>query len=467
MKNVLLFLFLFSTSNLIAQIGSTTITFNDPSRTGGYGSGGGAGRQIQCEIYYPATSSGTNVQVSGNNYPVLVYGHGFVMSWDSYNNIWEYFVPKGYIVVFPRTEGSFSPVHEDFGKDLALIADTMKKLNNYSSSLFYQKLNNRVAVMGHSMGGGSSLLAAQNKTSSEINTIVNFAAAVTDPSSITAGQNITIPTFVISGQNDCVAPPAEHQRLEYDSLMSDIKIYAEIKGAGHCYFANSNFNCSFGEGTCSPNPSITREQQQDVAQLFSYYWLEYYLKDNCSAWQSLNDSLELSSRISTQFKSFNYSTSSAVINQNADSVYVTSQYSSYQWYLNGSLISGEISSAIRPSVSGNYYCVVTDAFSCSKTTNNIQFTATVLNGTIFASAITLNPNPFVNQLIINNISNSDRINEIKVVDVIGKQVVNLNSDYLPDNQKDIVVNTSELNSGIYFVNIITSSNKLSYKVVKK
>jgi hypothetical protein len=41
------------------SVGHRTMTFNDPSRTGGFGSGGGAGRQIQTEIYYPAATAGT------------------------------------------------------------------------------------------------------------------------------------------------------------------------------------------------------------------------------------------------------------------------------------------------------------------------------------------------------------------------------------------------------------------------
>ena len=45
------------------SVGHTTITFNDPTRTGGFGSGGGTGRQIQTEIYYPAASAGTGVEV--------------------------------------------------------------------------------------------------------------------------------------------------------------------------------------------------------------------------------------------------------------------------------------------------------------------------------------------------------------------------------------------------------------------
>jgi hypothetical protein len=58
------------------SIGHTTITFNDPARTGGTGSGGGAGRQIQTEIYYPAATAGVDVPVSNGNFPVITFGHG-------------------------------------------------------------------------------------------------------------------------------------------------------------------------------------------------------------------------------------------------------------------------------------------------------------------------------------------------------------------------------------------------------
>ena len=46
---LLLLLFLFTIKGIAVQalVGHTTITFNDPTRTGGFGSGGGAGRQIQ------------------------------------------------------------------------------------------------------------------------------------------------------------------------------------------------------------------------------------------------------------------------------------------------------------------------------------------------------------------------------------------------------------------------------------
>lgn len=276
-------------------VGHTTITFNDPGRTGGFGSGGGAGRQIQTEIYYPAASAGNDVPVVGTDLPVISFGHGFSMAWDSYTNIWEALVNEGYVIAFPRTEGGFSPSHQEFGTDLAQVITKIQALNTNASSLFFGKLGTTSAIMGHSMGGGSSFLAAN--VNPNITTMVTMAAANTTPSSVTASQQITLPNLVISGVNDCVAPPVDHQDDMYDSLISTYKTQVNIIGGGHCYFANSNFNCSFGEGTCSPNPSITRAQQQDATMDMIALWLRKFLKSDCSAGSAFQDSLTNSNRI--------------------------------------------------------------------------------------------------------------------------------------------------------------------------
>jgi hypothetical protein len=115
------------------QVGHMTKTFNDPSRTGGFGSGGGPGRQIQTEIYYPATTTGDNVPVATGEHPVIVFGHGFAMSWDAYSNIWQYYAAKGYILAFPRTESGLfpGPNHNDFGLDLKLVGYLPNYPNHY------------------------------------------------------------------------------------------------------------------------------------------------------------------------------------------------------------------------------------------------------------------------------------------------------------------------------------------------
>lgn len=281
-------------SSLFAQyaIGHRTFTFNDPTRTGGFGSGGGPGRQIQTEIYYPATTNGSNAPFIQDSFPIIVFGHGFMMSWDAYQNIWEEIVPKGYIMLFPRTEGNISPSHSDFALDLALIVNSFRALGQNPSSPYYNRVASTAAIMGHSMGGGATFLAAQNNTN--ITAIATLAPANTNPSSIDAAKFVTVPTLVIAGANDCVTPPPQHQIPMYDSTASLCKTYISFTGASHCQFANSNFNCNFGESTCSPGPTITRAVQHQ--RMFKYLvpWLNKYLKGACHPQSNIDSLLNVS-----------------------------------------------------------------------------------------------------------------------------------------------------------------------------
>lgn len=261
------------------QVGHTTITFNDPSRSGGFGSGGGPGRQIQSEVYYPAQTAGNNVAVAIGNFPVIIFGHGFVMTWDAYQNIWDELVPEGYIMVFPRTEGGFSPSHSEFGLDLALLVNKMQALNGNGASIFNNKILPKTAIIGHSMGGGASILAAANN--STIETVIGLAPAETTPSAIAAASNISIPTLILSGSSDGVTPPNDHHIPIYNNVGSTCKYFISATGGAHCYFANTNFNCDFGEGSSSTGISITRPEQHAI--MFSYIkpWLNFKLKGVC------------------------------------------------------------------------------------------------------------------------------------------------------------------------------------------
>jgi dienelactone hydrolase/subtilisin-like proprotein convertase family protein len=281
MKQLLLIVSVFCAFSTFAQfqIGTTTITFNDPGRTGGFGSGGGPGRQIQTEIYYPATSAGSNAPFVNDSFPVIVFGHGFSMAWDAYANVWQELVPKGYIVAFPRTEGGLSPSHNDFGLDLALVNNRMKLLATDASSIFFNHVGVTSAIMGHSMGGGAAFLAAQNNTN--ITALATLAPANTNPSSIDAAAFIKVPSLVIAGANDCVTPAAEHQLPMYNNLASACKTYLSFTGASHCQFANSNFNCNFGESTCSPSPTISRTEQHTRTFTYLVPWLNKVLKGDC------------------------------------------------------------------------------------------------------------------------------------------------------------------------------------------
>lgn len=255
------------------QIGHTTINFIDASRSN---------RTIAAEIYYPSDVAGDNVALTNLNsetFPVLCYGHGFLTTWDAYQNFWNFLVPKGYIMVFPKTEGSLTPSHIDFGKDLSYLISQMNVLGNTASSLFYNRISSMNCVMGHSMGGGASFLAAQlNPT---IKTILNFAPAETTPSAILSAATITIPSLIFAGGNDCVTPPNTNQIPIYNGLFSNCKTLISIIGGSHCQMANSNFFCGFGESSCIPQPTINRATQHNIINSYILPWLDYQLKGNC------------------------------------------------------------------------------------------------------------------------------------------------------------------------------------------
>lgn len=292
-KITLILLFaLYSAFSQPFQIGHTTINFTDSSRSN---------RVIATEIYYPSDIAGDNVAMttlSTVTFPVLSFGHGFVMTWDAYQNYWSFLVPNGYIMVFPKTEGSFSPSHLDFGKDLSFVLEQMTVLGNNSASIFYNRISSMNAVMGHSMGGGASFLAVQ--INPNIKTLVNFAPAETTPSAIQAAASISIPSLLFSGANDCVTPPNSNQIPMYNGLTSSCKTLISIIGGSHCQMANSNFFCGVGESSCSPQPTITRTVQQNIINSYILPWLDFQLKGNCAQGNAFDNQLLVDNAITFQ-----------------------------------------------------------------------------------------------------------------------------------------------------------------------
>lgn len=266
-------------------IGHTTHTYLDETRNN---------RQIQTEIYYPATAQGENTEIIPGAFPLIVFGHGFLMTWSAYENIWSVLVPQGYIVAFPTTESGFAPSHMNFGLDLKFLASIIKSAGA-DPVIPASSLANTSAIMGHSMGGGSAFLAANQNTS--VTTLVTFAAANTNPSSIIGAQDVSIPTLLFSGVHDCITPPEQHQDIMFDSTSALLKTQVYIKGGSHCYFANDNLFCSIGETTCTPPPSITREEQHETTGALLLQWLNYFLRDNCDEANAFQNSLLNNSKI--------------------------------------------------------------------------------------------------------------------------------------------------------------------------
>lgn len=88
----------------------------------------------------------------------------------------------------------------------------------------------RLGVAGHSMGGGGSLAASASRPALQ-------AAVPLAPWNQTKNwSGVRVPTFIIGGQNDTVAPVGSHSEPFYNSLSAaPDKAYLELRGASHSF----------------------------------------------------------------------------------------------------------------------------------------------------------------------------------------------------------------------------------------
>lgn len=86
----------------------------------------------------------------------------------------------------------------------------------------------RLAVMGHSMGGGGTLEAAKDRPS------LDAAIPLTGWNTDKTWPEVTTPTLVIGAESDSVAPVSSHSIPFYNSLTNaQERAYLELNGASH------------------------------------------------------------------------------------------------------------------------------------------------------------------------------------------------------------------------------------------
>lgn len=366
-SGLIFLLTLLITTETFAQpfaIGRNVATWVDASRSN---------RNVAVEVYYPAVSAGNNTPVASGEFPVMVIGHGFSMGVDAYYNFRDFYVPKGYIVVLVNTETGLSPNHATFGADLNFSVNRMQDLNNDQASIYFGKVKNKTALMGHSMGGGCSFIAA-GTGNPNITTLLGFAPAETSTSAIAAAANITIPALMFYGNKDAVTPPQNHVIPMYNNLQSSCKAMVTIVDGAHCRFANTNTACNFGEGTsCIACTFVSNAVQQQRTFSIMEPWLNFYLKEDCTAWTAFENSLNNTTG-TTHVRDCNYAlpTASIVANGNTEfcpggsvTLSGTSSTGDYNWS------TGETTQDITATQTDNYSLSVVDQYNCVATSNII------------------------------------------------------------------------------------------------
>lgn len=234
-------------------------------------------RKIPLEIFYPSLLEGENTPVAAGTFPLIVFGHGFMMKWSSYTNFADSLVTRGYVLVFTVTETSLLPSNTDFAKDLAFTASSFFTENENPGSVFYHKLTKKCAVAGHSMGGGCAMIASQY--TSVFAGYVLIAPLNITPGTTEQAKKTGVPLLIYGGTKDCITPPAQNQQPIYDASASVSKTCLLIGGGTHCQFAESDSYCRTGEILCLEKSIISFAGQQQIVFKTLIPWLDYVLKD--------------------------------------------------------------------------------------------------------------------------------------------------------------------------------------------
>jgi len=340
-------------------VGHRSITYVDASRSN---------RQIACEVYYPATAAGDNQPVATGAFPVIAFGHGFLMAVSAYANWYDHLAPRGYILILPTTEGGLPPSHGDFGQDLRFVANEMLAAGATVGGTWSGHTSGRVGIMGHSMGGGATVLAAANNPI--VDCVVTLAAAETNPSAQDAAADITAPTMMLYGTSDNVTPEADHGLPMFQNLSSSCSQYIRLTNGSHCFFADFNFTCSLGETIPG---SLTRADQHAKSFAVVDPWLDYFLKDECTAWQTLQTAI--SGGVTGITVTDECPNDAPVISDQSGTLESTAAVE-YQWYLNGQAISNATQQTYSYTQGGTYYVEATNVGNCPLQSNSIVISIT-------------------------------------------------------------------------------------------
>ena len=134
---------------------------------------------------------------------------------------------------------------------------------------------------------------------------------------------------------------------------------------------------------------------------------------------------------------------------------------SYQWYLNGEILSDEIGKILVAQESGNYTVEVSKA-NCIKTSDAYTFSEEVLNANKeLANAVELYPNPVYDILNI-DLKNIGEI-DIKIYTLSGRFMDQITLDSSSEKSVDM----SKFSKGTYLIQLTSGKGSITKRIIKK
>jgi alpha-beta hydrolase superfamily lysophospholipase len=193
---------------------STSVAVSD-ANTPGFGA---------ATIYYPtSTADGT--------FGGVAIAPGFTENQSAVSWFGPRLASHGFVVI---TFDTNDPLESPEARSTELLA-ALDYLTN-TSSVRTRVDSSRLAVMGHSMGGGGSLGAARARPS------LQAAIPLTPWHSIGDWPDLSVPTMIVAAENDQIANSDTFAKYFYNHMPTNFpKAYLEMAGADH-FITNSPNN---------------------------------------------------------------------------------------------------------------------------------------------------------------------------------------------------------------------------------
>lgn len=167
-------------------------------------------------IYYPTTQA---------RYGVIAISPGFTATETSIAWLGRRIATHGFVVI---TLNTLTTLDQPASRANQLMAALSHVVNSSSSAVKARIDTSRLAVAGHSMGGGGALIAARD------NPTLKASYPLTPWNSSTSFSTVRVPTMIIGADGDTIAPVGTHARPFYASLPSATsKAYGELNNGTH------------------------------------------------------------------------------------------------------------------------------------------------------------------------------------------------------------------------------------------
>lgn len=169
-------------------------------------------------IYYPTTTS-------EGTFGAIAISPGYTATWSSISWLGPRIASHGFVVIGIETN-TLLDQPDSRGRQLLAALDYLVQRSSVRGRIDATRL----AVAGHSMGGGGSLEAASARPS--LRAAVPLAPWNLDKT----WSEVTVPTLIVGAEADSIAPVATHSEPFYNSIpASSEKAYLELNAASHFF----------------------------------------------------------------------------------------------------------------------------------------------------------------------------------------------------------------------------------------